>query len=437
VWLLVVRDDGYEMQARFRAVSTLVKGNVVKIGGRRVGTVTKVDLAPDGLAQVKFDLDREFTPLRSGTRAMIRSQSLSGSTSRYIDLRIPPAGGEPLDEGDTIDEASTSTEVDVDQFFAMFDRRTRKGLRDFIRGQRLQYDGRGAEANLGWHYANPSLVAAQRLFREVNRDSDELEGFLVDSSRLVTDVADRRDDLAGLVDRLADVTGAIAREENDLSSAISQLPRFMRRANTTFVNLRATLDDLDGFVEDSKPVTPRLRAVLAELRPFARDATPTVRGLADLARRPGADNDLLELARSVRPFRDIAVGPVRRNGQERPGSFKISRESLKGQTPHWAFFRPYAVDFTGWLDDFSHSGIYDANGSASRIATSVAAFAAVDSQLKLIPEDLRDDVINLTVEKGQNNRCPGAVERPAPDGSNPWRPTPDFNCDPTQLPPGN
>jgi phospholipid/cholesterol/gamma-HCH transport system substrate-binding protein len=211
----------------------------------------------------------------------------------------------------------------------------------------------------------------------------------------------------------------------------------MRRANSTFVNLRATLDDLDGLVNDTKPVAPRLRAVLGELRPFAREATPTVRGFADLVRPPGERNDLYELAKSVPPLRDIAIGPVQRNAKERPGSFPTAVESLKGQTPHFAFFRPYAVDFTGWLDDFSHSGIHDANGSASRVATSVNAFASVDGVLKLIPPELRDDVTAATTVHGQNNRCPGATEHKAEDGSNPWRPSPTFNCDPSQTLPGD
>ena len=32
------------------------------------------------------------------------------------------------------------------------------------------------------------------------------------------------------------------------------------------------------------------------------------------------------------------------------------------------------MDFTGWLDDFSHSGNYDANGGVSRIGTHINAF---------------------------------------------------------------
>jgi hypothetical protein len=154
-------------------------------------------------------------------------------------------------------------------------------------------------------------------------------------------------------------------------------------------------------------------------------------------RRRGADNDLLELARSVTPLRDITVRPVVRNGKERPGSFPTATESLKGQTPHFAFFRPYVVDFTGWLDDFSHSGIHDANGSASRVATGVNAFATIDGVLKPIPPALRPEVTAVTTVNGQNNRCPGATEQEAEDGSNPWKPAPDFNCDQSQRLPGD
>ena len=148
-------------------------------------------------------------------------------------------------------------------------------------------------------------------------------------------------------------------------------------------------------------------------------------------RRRGESNDLIDLGHATLPFRDVAIGPVVRNGKERPGSFETATKSLEKQTPHFAFFRPYAVDFTGWLDDFSHSGMYDANGSASRSATAVNAFAAVGGTLQPVPTDLRDEVFTITTAAHQNNRCPGAIER----GSF-WKPSPDFNCDETQQPVG-
>ncbi|MEA2185085.1 MAG: hypothetical protein QOK16_96, partial [Solirubrobacteraceae bacterium] len=48
----------------------------------------------------------------------------------------------------------------------------------------------------------------------------------------------------------------------------------------------------------------------------------------------------------------------------------------------------------------------------------------------------RNAILAAGVKIGRNNRCPGALERRAPDGSNPYKPAPDFNCDDTQTPIG-
>jgi phospholipid/cholesterol/gamma-HCH transport system substrate-binding protein len=427
----------YEVTARFLSAGQLVKGNLVQASGQPVGTVKSIELADDGHADVKLAIDDEVAPLRRGTQANLRTASLSGVANRYVDL-IMPAGEEQdeIPDGGVIPVEDTTTAVDLDQLFALFDERTRKGLRNVIRGFGASYEERFKEANAGWEYLNPSLVASRRLFAELTYDERTLQRFLVSNSKLMTDLADRDDDLSLLVDKLAVTFGAIARERTSLTRAVAELAPFMRRANTTFVNLRATLDDLDPLVEESIPVTPKLRAVLAELRPFARDATPTFRNLAVLVKTKGEANDLTDLAHSTLPFRDVTTRPGTYNGKQREGSFAAARRSLRGQTPQFAFQRPYAVDLTGWFDDFSHSGIYDANGSASRVSTTVSAFAFLDGTLKPVPEELRGKVFSEVATLGQRNRCPGAAERPAPDRSNPYRPSGDFNCDPSQIPPG-
>ena len=156
----------------------------------------------------------------------------------------------------------------------------------------------------------------------------------------------------------------------------------MRRANTTFVNLRATLDDAAPLVEESKPVARKLRPFFAELRPLARDARPTLRDLSRTIRAPGADNDLIELTQAAEPLRDIAVSPAPRDGQVRDGALPATTKALSVATPELATARPYAPDLTGWFDDFSHSGLYDALGGASRAGLYVNLFANVNGVLK-------------------------------------------------------
>ena len=97
----------------------------------------------------------------------------------------------------------------------------------------------------------------------------------------------------------------------------------------------------------------------------------------------------MELARLTPRLRDIAVGPVRRNGKEREGALPATAEALAGATPRIAFARPYSVDFTGWLDDFSHSGNYDALGGFARIGTHVNAFSFKNGVIAPIAPALR------------------------------------------------
>ena len=80
-----------------------------------------------------------------------------------------------------------------------------------------------------------------------------------------------------------------------LARTLDLLPGTMRKANTTFVNLRAALDDLDVLVAESKPATKDLAPFLRALRPLVADARPTIADLRELIRKPGKNNDLIEL----------------------------------------------------------------------------------------------------------------------------------------------
>jgi phospholipid/cholesterol/gamma-HCH transport system substrate-binding protein len=436
--LLGIGSSSYKVNAIFQDASQLVKGDQVEVAGTPVGTVTDMTLTPDGLAKVTMNITQgSFKPLRVGTVATIRQASLSGEANRYVSLQLPPANSQTIPNGGSIPEAKTNSVVELDQLFNTFDQPTRNALSGVIRGYSTFYGSRGPQTNAGFQYLNPALASSTRLFDEVNYDTPLLTKFLVASSALVTDLASRQNDLSGLIDHLATATGAIGNQKQALASAIAQLPPFMRAANTTFVNLRSTLDDLTPLVNESKPVAKKLRPFLAQLRPFARDARPTLRDLSVLIKNPKAANsDLISLALTTVPLRNIAIGPVQANGASRPGAFPASTQALGSAAPEVGFARPYAPDLTGWFDDFSHSGLYDALGGESRASPHVDAFAVVNGVLQPIPPALRAQAFSAVAALNQRNRCPGAAEHPQADGSIPYHPSADFPCDPTQVLPG-
>jgi len=422
----------YTIHAQFQTASQIVKGNLVQVAGTPIGKVKDITLTDNGQADLTLHITKSgWAPLHAGTRATIRQASLSGVANRYVDLDLGPNSAPPLKEDAVIPSSDTTSTVDLDQIFNTLDPKTRKGLQGVIKGFGKQYDGVAEGANKGWLYLNPSLAASSRLFNELNRDTPNLERFVVSSSKLVTDLAVKRDDLAALIVNLNRTFGAIGSRKEALARALNLLPPFMRRANTTFVNLRATLDDLKPLVDDSKPVAPKLRRLLAELRPLTRDARPTLRDLSRLIRTKGADNDLIEATKSSVPLRDIAVGPVQADGQQRDGALPASVKALRDTTPELDYFRPYSVDLIGWFDDFGHSGVYDALGGASRSGTHTSAFVLTNGVLQPVPRALRQQVLGNTAQLNQRNRCPGAA-----DHGTMFRPTPNFNCDPNQVLPG-
>ena len=424
---------GYTVKARFINAGQLVKGNLVMAGGVRAGIVRDFRITDDGQIEVDMQIDEEFQPLRAGTRMTIRQNSQSSTSGRYIELFLPEedeAGGDIPDGGVVGLDRTTST-VEIDQLFNTLDPGTRKNLRDLYAGLNRAYTGRGEFANRGLMYLSPQLATTSRLFEELRHDPQVLERFLVDSSRLVTTLASRRDDLAALIGNLNRTTRALGSDRQALADVLELFPGFMRQANTTYVDLRFTLDELDPFVEASKPVARRLQPYLRELRPFARDARPTIRDLSRVIRKPGRDNDLVELNRTYPALADIALetrdrsidfgtGPVD-VGRTR-GAFPELADALEGSTPIVAHGRPYAPDFVGWMDDFSHTGGYDANGSFSRTQSLLNAFSPSDGSgaFSLLPLEGRAETLKRFTRTQQVKRCPGAAEEPAPDGSNVW-----------------
>jgi phospholipid/cholesterol/gamma-HCH transport system substrate-binding protein len=432
--------EPYRVTARMVTASQLVKGNEVTVAGQKVGTVEDIRVGDDSMAEVDLAIEPDYAPLRKGTRAVVRQLSLSGQANRYLDLQLGGADGSKIPSGGTIPAQDVSEAVELDELFDVFDAKTRPQIQKTVKLLSEFGAGRTDEANAALQYLNPALSASSRLFNELSRDRPALEKFIVETGRLTGDLAAKDTELKGVVQNLGTTMNALATERDDLGESVERLPLFLRRTNSTFVNLRAALDDLDPLVADAKPVVKNdIPPLLDQLRPFAKAAEPTVQDLSKTIQAPGADNDLIDLLKTQPAVANIAVESADRNGKTRPGAFQQAQDAVKGATPQLNFVRPYTPDLVGWFDDFSTSGMYDALGGFSRAGLQLNGFT-LDPALNAlpVPPELRKQLLGSVggVQTGRNNRCPGAAERPAADGSNPWKPSEDFNCDLKQVPPG-
>jgi phospholipid/cholesterol/gamma-HCH transport system substrate-binding protein len=434
--------SGYQVKAIFQNASQLVSGDQVQVAGNSVGSVSNISLTPNGQAELTLSInDAAYQPLRQGTQATVRLTSLSGIANRYVDLRLGPAGAPTIPNNGTIATSNTTSAVDLDELFNTLNGPTRKGLQDVFQGSASQYQGEGQKLQQALQYLNPAVVSTSVLFSEINRDTNKFTNFIVKSSNLVSDLSQRSSDLSGLVQHLSTTTQALAAQHIALGQSIQRLPGFMRLANTTFVNLRNALDALTPLVNASKPVAPKLQKLLVQLKPLAEQAVPTVRNLANIISRPGANNDLIELTKLGVPLAAVTVHNVQANGQSRPGAFNESTIALNDSTPELATARPYAVDLTGWFEGYTHVGIVDANGGVSRVSTVVGLASIENGVSNAIPAGVTGFLQQFLgtgspngqplLTTGQGDRCPGSQERGAV-----YYPESGFPCNPKQVPTG-
>jgi phospholipid/cholesterol/gamma-HCH transport system substrate-binding protein len=428
----------YEVTAEFQNASQLVNGNQVVVGGVPVGSVESIDLGPHGQALVKFSVEGDYAPLRSGTTAQVRETSLSSVAGRQIQLNLPPSNSTAptIPDGGDIPLSETISEVDIDQIFNTLSPKTINDFKHVIQGFDISYEGSAKQANQGFKYFNPLLSTSRRVFAQLTNDTPTFSRLLVDTSSLSGALAERAPDITRLIHNLDLTMNALASQSGALAATIQKLPSFMRQANTTFVNLRAALTDLTPLVNATKPVADRLGPFFHVLRGTAHDAVPTIDDLQHIVRRPGSQNDLVELTKDAVPLSRAAIGTGSPNCGQNPstdylqaadnnftqGSFGESVCALQNQLPIVSFYRPYLPEFVSWFNTFGTSGITDASGGIGRISTTLNLFSPSPSGLPILGPGTILDPSQILAGLDVNNarRCPGGLERPAEDNSNPY-----------------
>ncbi|HET7443576.1 MAG TPA: MlaD family protein [Solirubrobacterales bacterium] len=420
---------GHQYTLVFQNAGQLVPDNQVLIGGSPVGSVESIDLSDDNLAEVHVEVDQQ---LHEGTTAVIRATSLSGVANHYVSISPGPNSNPALDDGATLGLSSTTTPVDIDQFFNTFPPPVRKGLADFIKGNAAIYSGQGEAANDAYKYFGPALNRTSAFAGELNADQHLFEQFIVSSAKLTTAVAGRGEALSSAISNANTAFNAIADQNVAFDQTLRRLPQFMRQSNTTFVNLRAALDDLDPLVNTAKPATKNLAPFLAELRPVLAKFIPFTRNLKLTVDRPGKGNDLADLLKAMPKVQSQASK-----------AFPHSEAAITAFLPDLTEWRTYTPDFYNALGRLgTAAGYYDGNGHYVRASVSAQNLFKYNAGL-LEPINRGEQFDAFGTEAPVRRPCPGGVTQKAADGSNPFVNPPfagsgvsSSACDPADVPPG-
>ncbi len=410
---VLTRSSVYHYRLDFLDAGQLVPGDLVRVGGTPAGSVDRLRLTADGLAEVDVSINSSYGPLRKGTTATIRAQGLAGVASRYVDVSPAPPFEPAIQGGGVIPASQTHGIVDIDELFDTLDAGTRTGLRRLIRGFSSWYVGRSTQASLSAQYFPAALQAYTRLFSQVGRDTPTLDEFLTQTSAALGAIDQHPEQLTDLVSQAKVTARALSSENQALSQVLVNLPGALRRGTATFARLRAsTLPALTRLFDATRPVTAPLAPFLVRLEPVLDEAVPSVTLLRQLFDRPGPNNDLYDALLELPP---LAAAITR--------DFPRAVEAVRRSTPVFEFARPYIPDLVAWVSNWD--GIfapYDANGHYARTVPVFDAFGFTDNAqggvLTPKPPNLRGS--GGPLRSGFVRRCPGAAITAPADRSAPF-----------------
>jgi len=311
----------YDLKANLPNAQQLVKGFEVRIGGARVGLISKIDprRRADGstYAQVTMKLDKSIEPLPADSKLRVRPRSALGL--KYIELQPGPRTGRTLAAGSTIGVQDVRPTVELDEVFNMFDPKTRVGQRNSLDGYGGGLAGRGRDLNTAIEAFVPLLGDLEPVMHNLSSPDTRLGRFfraLGDAAHEAAPVAEDQAQLFVNLDISFTALAGIARpflqetiSESPVTEqvAIDQFPEqrpFLRNQAALFRELRPGVATLphsapilaDAFEAGSRvlPKTKRMNRDLADvfdaLRDFSNDA---------LAR--GGIRMLTRLSSSLRP----------------------------------------------------------------------------------------------------------------------------------------
>lgn len=404
----------YRVTAVIQDASQLVRGNLVEVGGVKIGTVKTIKLNDQGQAELLLDItDGSFSPLHQGTAAQVRVSSLSSISSRYVQLQAGPDNAPKIPNNGTIPIQNTQPAVDLDQLLNTLDAQTRAGLQDIIHGSATTLQGQTHNLNAGLRELNPALSETAKTVNELNTDETSFERFIVAGASVVNAVASRDTNLDHGLAQAATVTNTLAGRTQAIGQILSEAPPALAQADTTLAALRSTLTQVGPAVRLLLPVAPRLNTFITNVDPVARRAVPVLAGVDTLLPELGA-------ALQTLPSLDAAARPA----------FSATVKAISAGQPILNGTLPDVPDIThGLLEGFggTAAGYYDANGEYARISPVLNNLSATGLG------GLLNGVVNGTLKTGQTSRCPGAAQQSVPDNSNPFV-SPALPCDPSQIP---
>lgn len=257
-------------------VRGLEEGAVVTFGGIRVGTVDKLEVAPDDLRRIKVTIRvKSDTPVRTDTTAMLEFAGITGL--KVIDLRGGDVAAARLPPGGTIAAGET-----------ILDKFEKQAAQLAERSELLMGSAQRVLDNLAAATDPEKLAALDQIVANARAATEDLAGT---SAALRGMIGENRE---GLRRTVASIDQAAARVSLLLDQ---EVPRLVGQAEGILANAGGVIAGANGVVGDLQDV---VRGNEAQLRSALFDLRQASRSFKELARDLRAQPSRLFLSQPAR-----------------------------------------------------------------------------------------------------------------------------------------
>lgn len=256
----------YDIRVQLPSAANLFPGNDVRIGGTRVGIVEK--LVPEEqqngrvVVYAYLKLEKSVQPLPADTTATVPSISSIGL--KYLALErgassqtIPPGGEIPI--------SHTHEQVDIGEFFDMFDKSTRVASQSNLDEFGAGLAGRGPELNEALGLLKPVVHRLTPVLHNLASPQTDLANFfpaLDRAAKEVAPVATQQGELYADLDRLF---GAWAGVAPSLEASIEDGPSSLKVATESLPHQAKFVDQTAEFMRLLRPSAAALKVAAPPL----------------------------------------------------------------------------------------------------------------------------------------------------------------------------
>ncbi|PTL54394.1 hypothetical protein C7Y72_21925 [Paraconexibacter algicola] len=274
-----------ELKVRVASGANVLPGNDVREGGFRVGIVSDMEPVrlPDGTtgAEITLKLDDKGDPLPVDSTVDLRPRSVLGL--KYVEITRGTAT-QTFRDGDTLPADQATFPVELDDFYSIFDERTRTSVQRNVEGFGTALSGRGVAVNEAIADLPRFLGALEPVMTVLSDEDTQLVRFLKelgDAARVVAPIADQ---YANQFTAGADVFEAWSRDPEKLQQTIEKSGPTLRTGIASLRTQRPFLRDFAAFSGSVERVARQLPRTLPRITPALETGARVQRRTPELNR---------------------------------------------------------------------------------------------------------------------------------------------------------